>query len=221
MSDRESTGGSAFPPSSFGDAMTHGGPEGATSSGTADATFGDELYAGASGASGASYSDTSFSSSTFSTSPIDESMGQGQGMGGQGGGSEGTASTTDKAKEVAGQAQEKATQAVDTAKEKAGQVAGQASDKVDTGIDKAASGLSSLAGTLRERGEGMGDGGAGGAVGTVATTAAERLDAASQYLQNKDTDQLMTDLEELVRRKPAQSLMAAAGVGFLLSKVLR
>jgi len=31
----------------------------------------------------------------------------------------------------------------------------------------------------------------------------------------------MTDLEDLVRRKPAQTLLVAAGVGFLLSKIVR
>jgi ElaB/YqjD/DUF883 family membrane-anchored ribosome-binding protein len=55
----------------------------------------------------------------------------------------------------------------------------------------------------------------------VAVQAADRLDAAAKYLKDKDSQQLMTDLEELVRRKPTQTLLVAAGVGFLLSKVVR
>ncbi len=56
---------------------------------------------------------------------------------------------------------------------------------------------------------------------SVATKAADRLDAAAQYLKDKDSQQLMADLEGLVRRKPTQTLLVAAGVGFLLSKVVR
>jgi ElaB/YqjD/DUF883 family membrane-anchored ribosome-binding protein len=50
---------------------------------------------------------------------------------------------------------------------------------------------------------------------------ADKLDAASVYLRDKDSQQLMADLEALVRRKPTESLLVAAGVGFLFSKILR
>jgi len=150
-----------------------------------------------------------------------------QDQGGQGGGADQAmdkagqvaGQAQEKASQVAGQAQEKASQAMDTAKEKAGQVAEQASAKADVGIDKAAGGLDQAADMLRQKGEQMG--GQGSAASSIATQAATRLDAASQYLKDKDTDQLMTDLEDLVRRKPTQTLLVAAGVGFLLSKVVR
>ncbi len=202
MSDRDTAGGTAFPSGSFEDAMAGfdtatGSPRGATEV-TAVPSF-----------------------PTPMGGQPEEAMGQGQEQGeGQGMGATGGAA--EKAKEVAGQAQEKATAAVDTAKEKVGQVTDQATSKVDVGMDKAAGGLATLAGTLREKSEGMGQqGGATGAVQTAATTAAESLDTAAQYLREKDTDQLMAELEALVRRKPAQSLLVAAGVGFLLSKALR
>lgn len=88
--------------------------------------------------------------------------------------------------------------------------------KADEGLDAAASGLGQAADTLREQGEGR-----GGAAGTAATRAADALDSASTYLRDKDSDQLLTDLEELVRRKPVETLLAAAGIGFVLSKLLR
>jgi ElaB/YqjD/DUF883 family membrane-anchored ribosome-binding protein len=47
------------------------------------------------------------------------------------------------------------------------------------------------------------------------------LDQAARYLQDKDSAQLIADLEALVRRKPTESLLVAAGVGFLLSKIVR
>jgi len=88
--------------------------------------------------------------------------------------------------------------------------------KADEGLEAAASGLGQAAETLREQGEGR-----GGAAGTAATRAADALDSASTYLRDKDSDQLLTDLEELVRRKPVETLLAAAGIGFVLSKLLR
>lgn len=60
-----------------------------------------------------------------------------------------------------------------------------------------------------------------GSVATTATKADEKLDSASQYLQGKDTDQLLIDLEALARRNPVESLLVAAGVGFVLSKLFR
>lgn len=129
-------------------------------------------------------------------------------------------STADKAKEAVGQAQQKAGAAMETAKQKTDQVADQATTKVDAGIDKAAGGLDKLADTIRGRAESTGEGG-GSPMLSRATMVADKLDAAAQYLRGKDTDQLVTDLEALVRRKPTQSLLVAAGVGFLLSKTRR
>ena len=113
--------------------------------------------------------------------------------------------------------QDKAGQAVDTAKEKVGQVTDQATAKVDAGMDKAAGGLQTLADTIRDKGPSGGQGGVGSAVAMTA----DKLETAATYLRDKDTDQLMTELEGLVRRKPVESLVAAAAVGFVLSKLLR
>jgi len=135
-------------------------------------------------------------------------------------------SPTDKAKGAASKAQSTAQGATETAKAKAGQakeqataVAGQATEqageKVDVGMDKAAGGLGKLADTVRQQAEG------GGPVPGQATMVAEKLDMAANYLRDKDSDQLIGDLEGLVRRKPVESLVAAVGVGFLLSKALR
>ncbi len=136
------------------------------------------------------------------------------------GGGASSGSTADKAKEAVGQAQQKAGAAMETAKEKTDQVTDQATTKVDAGIDKAAGGLDKLADTIRGRAESAGESG-GSPMLSRATMVADRLDTAAQYLRGKDTDQLVTDLEALVRRKPTQSLLVAAGVGFLLSRARR
>lgn len=141
-----------------------------------------------------------------------------------------TNDTKDKAKDAADTAMNKGQQAADTAKQKAGQAsekaheaagkaheaAGQAEARADQGMHQAASGLDQAADTLREKG-----GQQGGSMGSAAAMTADKLDSASGYLRDKDTEQILNDVESLVRRKPTESLLVAAGVGFVLSKVFR
>ena len=128
-----------------------------------------------------------------------------------------TGDLMETAKEKAGQVTEQAGAMLDTAKDRATQMTDQATSAVDTGMDKAASGLDTAAGTLRDRGESMG----GGSMASLATTAADKMEAGAQLLREKDTEQIVSDLEALVRRKPVESLLVAAGIGFVLSKIVR
>lgn len=120
----------------------------------------------------------------------------------------------DKANEMTGQVQDKARDVAGQVQDKASQVGEQAHTMSDKGIDSAASGLEQAAGMLRQQGEGR-----EGAIGTAAATTADTLESASAYLHEKDTDQLMADLEALVRKRPVESVLVAAGVGFVLSKL--
>ncbi len=112
-------------------------------------------------------------------------------------------------------AQEKAGHLTETVQEKAEHLGQQAHTMSDRGIDSAASGLDQAASMLRQQGESH-----EGTLGTAATKTAETLDSASSYLRDKDTDQLLDDLEQMVRRRPVESVLVAAGIGFVLSKVL-
>ncbi len=120
----------------------------------------------------------------------------------------------DKATQVGEQVQDKAREVTGQVQEKASQVGEQAHTMSDKGIDSAASGLDQAASMLRQQGEGR-----EGAIGTAATTTADTLESASAYLHEKDTDQVMADLEALVRKRPVESVLVAAGVGFVLSKL--
>lgn len=94
--------------------------------------------------------------------------------------------------------------------------------KVDAGMGKAAEGIDKLVGVVRDKGDQLGQSsGPAGTVGSVATAAADKLEGASHYLQQTDTDRLMSDLEALIRRKPVESLLIATGVGFVFAKALR
>lgn len=128
--------------------------------------------------------------------------------------SEGT--TGDKAKGKAQEAEGKAKDAAETAKAKTDQAAGQAQAKADQSMDQAATGLGTAADKLREQGAQQ-----GGTAGNAAAKTADTLDSASGYLRDKDTNQILDDVEALVRRRPVESLAVAAGVGFVLSKIFR
>lgn len=123
-----------------------------------------------------------------------------------------TGKAQDKASEMTGKAQDKASEITGKAEE----MGGKAQEKADQGIDAAASGLGQAAGKLRQQGEQR-----EGAVGDAAVKTAETFDSASQYLKGKDTTQLMNDLEDFVRQKPVESLLIAAGIGIVLSKIVR
>jgi ElaB/YqjD/DUF883 family membrane-anchored ribosome-binding protein len=114
------------------------------------------------------------------------------------------------------QAADMAREKGEEAKQKASEMGHRAQDKADEGMEKAAAGLGQAAEKIRSQGQQH-----GGTVATAATRTADSLDSASQYLRDKDTDQLLSDLESLVRRKPVESLLAAAGIGFVLSKLVR
>jgi ElaB/YqjD/DUF883 family membrane-anchored ribosome-binding protein len=122
----------------------------------------------------------------------------------------------DKASEVSDRAQDKVSEMSGKAQDKASEMSGKAQDKADQGMDAAASGLGQAADKLREQGEHR-----EGAVGNAAAKTADTLDGASQYLKDKDTAQLMDDLEAFVRQRPVESLLIAAGIGIVLSKIVR
>lgn len=122
----------------------------------------------------------------------------------------------DQASEKGQQVKEQASAKGQQAKEKLDQASGMAEERADQGMDKASQGLDQAADMLRDRG-----GQQGGAMGSAATTAADTMESASSYLKDKDSSQLMDDLEDFIRRKPTESLLAAAGIGFVLSKVFK
>jgi ElaB/YqjD/DUF883 family membrane-anchored ribosome-binding protein len=126
-------------------------------------------------------------------------------------------STKQKATKAMDKAEQTAGKVADTASQKADQVIDQAASATDTGMDKAAGGMDKLAGEIRHQGQSMG----GGTMQSAAASVADALENSAQFLREKDTDELMTELEGVIRRKPVESMLVAAGVGFLLAKAVR
>jgi cell division septum initiation protein DivIVA len=126
-------------------------------------------------------------------------------------------STKQKASNAVDTAEQKASKVADKASQTADQVIDQATSATDTGMDKAAGGMDKLAGEIRHQGQSMGS----GTMQSAATSVADALESGAQFLRDKDTDELMTDLEGVIRRKPVESMLVAAGVGFFLAKAIR
>jgi ElaB/YqjD/DUF883 family membrane-anchored ribosome-binding protein len=61
----------------------------------------------------------------------------------------------------------------------------------------------------------------GGPMGSIGSQAAGVMEKGADYLEQGDTEQMIQDLEAMVRRRPMESLLIAAGAGFLLSKAMR
>lgn len=118
----------------------------------------------------------------------------------------------------AGQMKDKAAQAAGQAKEKAGEMAHSATQAIDDRREQASSMMGTAAEQLRERGESL----PGGERTTeMAAMAADKVEATSTYIREHDVNDMMTDLETLVRNHPTQSLIAAAAAGFLVGRMLR
>lgn len=114
------------------------------------------------------------------------------------------------------EAMDKAKGMMDEGKNKAGEMAGMAQGKMDGGMTKAGESMDSAAQMLRDKGEQQ-----GGTVGTVASTAAGAIESAGSFLQEANTGEMMDQLETYIRQNPTQSLLIAAGVGFVLAKAFK
>ncbi|HEX5498511.1 MAG TPA: hypothetical protein VFX03_04755, partial [Thermomicrobiales bacterium] len=107
-------------------------------------------------------------------------------------------------------------EAVDTVKEQLASATTRASEIAGKGVDSAASGLNKAADKLRDMSSSEGT---QGKASTAAVKAADTLDSASRFLQHADTGTWVDDVQSIVRQHPTQSLLVAAGAGFLLSKL--
>ncbi len=113
-----------------------------------------------------------------------------------------------------------------TATEKASEVASQVKDKVSdlghTAVDKmdqnrsaAAGGLQSAASALHKNAESLPG---GEKVASLAHSAADNLTSTAEYVREHDVKSMMADVEQLVKKNPGPSLVAAAVVGFLVGR---
>jgi ElaB/YqjD/DUF883 family membrane-anchored ribosome-binding protein len=122
------------------------------------------------------------------------------------------------------QAKEQTQQVVQQAGQKAGQVMDQARDQVKSQLtgqkDRATDGLGTIAEALRRTGDQLRTQDQA-MVGRYAEQAAEAVEGFSEYLREKDVDDLVREVESFARRQPAVFLGSAFALGFLAARFLK
>lgn len=111
------------------------------------------------------------------------------------------------------------------AKEKAGTLAEQAKTQVKSQLtsqkDRAAEGLGGMAEALRQTGDQLKQQETPVPIGQYADRAAEMVDQVAGYLRTKDIDQIVGQVEDLARQRPAVFLGSAFVLGFMATRFLR
>lgn len=132
----------------------------------------------------------------------------------------------DRARNIAGSAQEKLADAGSTVRERAGHMKDSLADALDAGADKLR--RRGAAGAMGDSGTLAGATGAGstaidsdGKMSQVTNRVAGGMSATADWLRDADLDGLKSGLERQVKDHPGRTLLVAVGVGYLLGKALR
>ena len=128
----------------------------------------------------------------------------------------------DRARNIAGSAQEKLADVGSTVRDRAGNLKDSLADALESGADR-----------LRARGQ-DGAGSLAGSTGTgsmalendgkmaqVSNRVAGGMEATADWLRDADLDGLRTSVETQVKEHPGRTLLIAVGLGYLLGKALR
>jgi cell division septum initiation protein DivIVA len=146
-------------------------------------------------------------------------------------------STTDKAREAAGDlkdraqetAQNLAERASDTASNvasragemasnvanRAGEMASSAGRRADSAASSAGRGMESFADTVRDYGP------SSGMLGSATSAVADTIEGAGDYLEQHGLSGVASDLTDMVRRNPIPALLLGIGLGFLIARATR
>lgn len=111
---------------------------------------------------------------------------------------------------------EKVSDMASQAKQKANEVGSKAAETIDRNLETAAGKLENTAETLRTK-AGLGS----DRMSQFANTAANKLDATAQYFREHHTRDMVTGMEQAVRKNPGASLAAALALGFLLGSAMK
>lgn len=96
-----------------------------------------------------------------------------------------------------------------------GEKGDQAKQTADEKATQAGERLTGFAGTLREKTQSLDE---GSPAANAATKAADALEQTGAYLQQATPDDWMADLKRLIERKPIESVLLAAILGFIISR---
>jgi ElaB/YqjD/DUF883 family membrane-anchored ribosome-binding protein len=116
----------------------------------------------------------------------------------------------------AGTIKDQAGQTAADVRDKVADLGRKAEEKIDQGRVRAADTVDSTAATLRDRADQFAS-----TTSHAVHNVTDKLQSAADYIRDNDARAMMEDAANLMRRYPAQSLAAAAVVGFLAGRALR
>ena len=133
----------------------------------------------------------------------------------------------DRAREVAGTAQEKLADVGSTVRERSGQMKNSLADALHSGAEKLRHRTTSASTSVSDTPLAGATNTGSVAVATEHRTAqvgnkvATGMDAAADWIRETDLDSLKTGVERQVKEHPGRTLLIAAGLGYLLGKAFR
>jgi len=116
----------------------------------------------------------------------------------------------------AGTIKDQASQTASEVKDKVADLGRKAGEKIDQGRVRAADTVDSTAATLRDRGDQLAS-----STSNAVHNVTDKLQSAADYIRENDARAMMEDVADFMRRYPAQTLAAAAVVGFLAGRALK
>ena len=115
-----------------------------------------------------------------------------------------------------GTIKDQASQTAADVRDKVADLGRKAEEKIDQGRVRAADTVDSTAAMLRDRADQFAS-----TTSHAVHNVTDKLQSAADYIRDNDARAMMDDVADFMRRHPAQSLAAAAVVGFLAGRALR
>ncbi len=124
-------------------------------------------------------------------------------------------STTEMTRETVNKLADKAKDATATVTHKAEDLVKDAGQRADDATATVGHSIRSAADTVRSKGphDGM--------LGSATSATASALESTGRYLEDEKLSGMAEDVTEMIRRNPLPALCIAAGLGFLLGRMLR
>lgn len=100
---------------------------------------------------------------------------------------------------------------------RASEIGRKVASAIDDRRETVASGIDSAASSLHAKAESLPG---GEKIVRAAHSAAEAMEKTAGYLRDQDLNDMLSDVQQVVKKHPGATLLTAAAVGFLLARVL-
>ncbi|MES2223209.1 MAG: hypothetical protein V4587_19845 [Acidobacteriota bacterium] len=111
---------------------------------------------------------------------------------------------------------DRASDAVEQTKRKITEFGATAADKIDQNRSVAAAGLEGAAETLHQKADQLHQGGE--KVSDFAHSAADKISATADYVRQNNFNEMLEDVQAVVKKNPGPALAVAVGLGFLVAR---